>query len=225
MKPFYESKDCAAQSFEALDLEFPEHLHDHVEILLVLEGRVEVTIMERSRELKPGDCAVIFPQQIHSYHKLAESRTRLFIFDGSLTGMYLHPLRKYVPAHPFLSAQELPEDGRLALDRIYCLSCAGQEAAGSPAGEEDSPVQDLCSAWIQVLFAVIWGRLMPGRRDKSEGMELTCQVVQYVMEHFQEPLNLEWIAKELHINKNYISRIFSGQLRLSFRQYYFCGQR
>lgn len=221
MKPFYENKDCAVQSYEALDLEFPEHLHDHVEILLVLTGSVEVKIMERRQELKAGDCAVIFPQQIHSYHKPAESRTRLFIFDGALTGMYLHPVRKYIPTHPFLSARELSEDGRLALDRLYCLSCTGRgEADASPAIQKSpANAEDLCSAWIQVLFAVIWLQLMPEKREQSKGAELTCQVVQYVMEHFQEPLSLDMIARELHINKYYISHIFSNQLRISFRRY------
>ena len=76
MKPFYEDKHCAVQSFEAGNMDFPEHLHDHVEVLLVLEGRIGVRIMEQSRELGAGDCAVIFPQQIHSYRTPRESRVR-----------------------------------------------------------------------------------------------------------------------------------------------------
>lgn len=51
------------------------------------------------------------------------------------------------------------------------------------------------------------------------GMELTCQVVQYVMEHFQEPLTLELLAQELHTNKYYISHIFSNRIQINFRQY------
>lgn len=206
MKPFYENKDGMSQCFEAPDLEFPEHLHDHVELLLVLSGSVSVRIMDKCRELQAGDCAVIFPQQVHSYHTPSESRTRLFIFDSSLAGMFLHSIRKCVPANPFLSARELSGDGELALDRICrCLSEPGAE--------------ELCSAWIQVLFALAWPHLMPEKRDKSEGTALTCQVVQYVMEHFQEPLTLDALAKALHVNKYYISHIFSNQLQINFRRY------
>lgn len=258
MKLFYESKDYSVQSFEAVHMGFPEHLHDHVEILLVMEGSIVVRIMDKSRELEAGDCAVIFPQQIHSYHTPAESRTRLFIFDDSLTGRYLHAVRKCGPTQPFLSAGELPGDGVLALDRLYGLSCNKREmqAEGS-AGADNSAVgkniadventdikekltahtdvvggkstgtqkmpapnaEELCAAWIQVLFALIWHRLSPEKRSKSEGMELTCQVVQYVMEHFQEPLTLEVLARELHVNKYYISHIFSDRLQIHFRRY------
>ena len=51
MKLFYESKDYSVQSFEAVHMGFPEHLHDHVEILLVMEGSIVVRIMDKSREL------------------------------------------------------------------------------------------------------------------------------------------------------------------------------
>lgn len=258
MKPFYESKDCLIQAYESVHLEFPEHLHDHIEILLVDEGSIVVRVMDKSRLLGKGDCAVIFPQQIHSYHTPAESRTRLYIFDDSLTGRYLHAIRKCSPVQPFLSAEELSEDGVLALDRLYGLSCDKRETQTDGAvGTVDSAVdektaiaenagsepkftaytgasaekyasaqkapapnaEELCAAWIQVLFALIWHRLSPEKRSKSEGMELTCQVVQYVMEHFQEPLTLEILAQELHVNKYYISHIFSDRLQIHFRRY------
>lgn len=212
---FYEKKDCTVRSFGSVDLEFPEHLHDHMEILLVLEGSVSVRVMEMSRELKPGDCAVIFPQQIHSYSRPVGSRTRLFIFEDHLTGMYLHSVRRCVPAHPFLSAGEVPEDGRLALDRLYDLSRTEQGIRKAPS----SDAERMCSAWIQVFFSQVWSRLAPEKRNDSMGMELTCQVVQYVMEHFQEPLTLELLAQELHTNKYYISHIFSDRIQINFRQY------
>lgn len=209
MKPFYEDRHGVVYSFESENMEFPEHLHDHIEILFVLEGGIDVKIMGQSRELEAGDCAVIFPQQIHSYRTPRECRVRLFIFDSSLTGMYLHSLRKYVPACPFLPSGELPGDAVLALDRLYGLSCAGDKA------------QDvmLCSAWIQVLLALAWPGLAPVKREQSGDMELTCRLLQYVMEHFQEPLTLETLARELHVNKYYISSLFSERLGMHFRQY------
>ena len=55
MKPFYENKSSIVQCFESTNLEFPQHLHDHGEILLVMEGSITVRIMDKSRELKAGD--------------------------------------------------------------------------------------------------------------------------------------------------------------------------
>ena len=212
MNPFFENREKARQpfeSFESENMEFPEHLHNHTEILMVCSGQITVRIMEEVRELQEGDCAFIFPQQIHSYHSPAESRVRLYIFDSSLAGAYLYSLGKTVPCRPFISRGELPGDGLLALERLYALSRGGfvpRDAA-------------LCSAWIQVLFSLVWPRLALSERKLSGDMELTCGMVRYIMEHFQEDLNLESLAHELHANKYYLSNIFSGQLHTNFRQY------
>lgn len=219
MKPLYEKKDCAVESFESVNLEFPEHLHDHIEMLLVLKGRIEVQIMEKRQKLEAGDCAVIFPQQIHSYHAPEDSRVRLYIFEDSLTGMYLHSVRKCSPSRPFLAAGELAGDGALALDRLYALSCIDRKEEFPAIESLSVDVTALCSAWIQVLFALIWPRLLPVKREQSESVEITCQLVQYIMEHFQEPLTLESLARELHVNKYYISNIFSARLQTNFRRY------
>ncbi len=212
MKPFYQNQNSAVQSLEVVNMDFPEHLHDHVEILFVLEGSIAVQIMEKEQELKTGDCAVIFPQQIHSYHTPRESRTRLYIFEDSLTGRYLHSIQKHCPSHPFLSAGELPEDAVLALNRLYTLSGIGQE-------EKAGNLKELCAAWIQVLFALLWFQMAPVKRQQPEGMDLTLRIIQYIMEHFQEHLTLEILARELHVNKYYISHIFSERLQINFRRY------
>lgn len=212
MNPFFENRENAhplLESFESENMEFPEHLHNHVEILTVLSGQIGVRVMEKTGTLKKGDCAFIFPHQIHSYQRLAESRIRLYIFDSSLAGAYLYSLRKYVPSRPFVPGGELPADASLALERLYALSHEGFSPADSP----------LCCAWLQVLFALIWPLLALSERRLSEGMELTCRLVRYIMENFQEQLTLETLAHELHVNKCYLSSVFSNRLHLSFRQY------
>lgn len=226
MKLFYENRNCVMQSFEAVDLEFPEHIHDHAEILSILQGSITVQIMGQRQELKEGDCAVVFPQEIHSYHDPRNSRSRLFIFEDTLAGMYFHSMRKCRPSSPFLTAEKMSGDGALALERLYELSGGGERAKrdwavgrAAAIGRDPADVDKLCSAWVQVLFAWIWPHLAPVKREQSESMELTCRLVQYVMEHFQEPLTLETLARELHVNKYYVSNIFSGVLQTNFRGY------
>lgn len=212
MNPFFENREKIRgpfESFESENMEFPEHLHNHVEILLVRSGQVTVRIMEEVRELQEGDCAFIFPQQIHSYRSPEKSLSRLYIFDGSLAGAYLYSLGKYLPRRPFLSREELPADGALALERLYTLSRDGFLSDNAP----------LCSAWIQVLFSLVWSGLALSERKLSVDMELTCRLVRHIMEHFQEDLSLEVLAYELHANKFYLSNIFSNRLHTNFRHY------
>ena len=203
MNPFYENKETPLQISPSLNLEFPEHLHGHTEILFVREGRILVNIMGKTKELKKGDCAVVFPQKIHSYHSLGDSSSWLLIFGNTLAGSYLHSLQEYSPSTPFLPAGSLHRDVALSFERLY----------------DSSGDISLCSAWIQVLLANIMPLLSLRKENQPESMELTHRLVHYVMEHFQEPLTLEILAKELHINKYYLSHIFSGRLHINFRGY------
>lgn len=207
MNPFYENKESPLQISPSLNMEFPEHLHRHTEILFVREGSIRVNIMGQSKELKKGDCAVIFPQKIHSYHSPCNCLSWLLIFGNSLAGSYLHSLQEYSPAAPFLPADSLHGDVALAFERLH-------EFSGDISGKIS-----LCSAWIQVLLANIMPLLSLQKENQPESMDLTHRLVHYVMEHFQEPLTLEILAKELHVNKYYLSHIFSGRLHMNFREY------
>ena len=73
--------------------------------------------------------------------------------------------------------------------------------------------------WIQVVLAYLFPRLTLCEDESPENMDLTYRLVQYIMEHFQEPLTLEELAKKLHVNKYYLSHTFSGRLQMSFREY------
>ena len=52
-----------------------------------------------------------------------------------------------------------------------------------------------------------------------ESTDLTWRLIQYIGEHFQEPLSLEGLARELHVNKFYLSHTFSRKLQMNFREY------
>ena len=75
------------------------------------------------------------------------------------------------------------------------------------------------SAWIQVLLSLLTPSLHLQERDLSSDTGITYQLIHYISEHFQEPLSLDWLARELHISKYYLSHIFSDRLQMNFRQY------
>ncbi len=56
-------------------------------------------------------------------------------------------------------------------------------------------------------------------RDVQAQTDIGYQIISYISNHFQESLTLERIARELHFNKYYISRVFSGKLHCSFHEY------
>jgi AraC-like DNA-binding protein len=57
------------------------------------------------------------------------------------------------------------------------------------------------------------------RVETVQDLNLIQTILAYVDIHFMEPLTLEQVAKELGISKFLLSRIFSEQLHISFRDY------
>ena len=205
---YYEKRERKLQVVLSQNMRFPEHLHEDIELLLVRRGQIEVNVMGERRILCAGDCAVIFPEQIHSYHSREESTVQLLIFDASLSGVYRNVMQKYRPEDPFLSSQRLDSDVRLAFDRIL----AAWE-------RHEANELEVARAWIQVILALIMPSLSLAERKKEEGADVTCRLVSYITEHYQEQLTLEVLARELHVNKFYLSHIFSDRLKVNFRQY------
>lgn len=205
MNPFFETQEGSLRIVISEQFSFPEHLHTHTEFLYVLEGRTEVSILDKHYPLSQKDCFLIFPGQIHSYHSFEENKVMILIFDTSITGSLQHFLQNDLPGNPHVHAADVPPDVALALERL------------SRPDVMDNP--SLGAAWIQVLLSLLLPKLALTKKDQSVNETLTYQLVQYMVEHFREPLTLDSLAKALHVNKYYLSHIFSEKLHISFPRY------
>ena len=215
MNPFYEKKEKKLEFYNNPHLSFPEHLHEHIEILFVKEGSVEVTVSEKCNDLTVGDCAVIFPGQIHSYHCLEKGAFLLLLFDPSLSESYTHIIRKALPESAFIQKDAISSDVSLAFERLLLLFY--KQTSVSPLQKDHSLA--LASAWIHVILANLMPLLQLKERKQSENTELTQRLVIYIMEHFREPLSLDLLAEQLHVSKYYLSHVFSAYFKMGFRQY------
>ena len=205
MSPFYEQQKGKLHIEISRNLSFPEHLHSHTEFLYMLEGETELSVGETVYPMHQGDCAIIFPGKVHGYHSVSDNRIWLLVFDTSLTASFQYILQKYFPVCPFLPAGTISPDVLLAIDRLYCTDMEKNSALGS--------------AWIQIILAHTVPRLELTEKKQPESENLTYQLIHYMAEHFQEPLSLDSLAKALHVNKYYLSHIFSEKLHMSFPRY------
>lgn len=205
MNPFYEQQKQNLRTTILNSLTFPEHLHAHMEFLYVQEGCTRVSVGSSSYEMKKGDCALVFPGQVHSYHASEANRTWLLIFDTNVTASFQYLLQKFRPVCPYLPADCVDPDVILAVDRLSSINMDKDPA--------------LAAAWIQIILSHILPQLELIEKKQPENEDLTYQLIHYMAEHFQEELSLDSLAKALHVNKYYLSHIFSEKLHISFPQY------
>lgn len=204
MQPFYEKKDEEFRCLFSADMTFPAHLHHAAELVFVQDGSLTVTAQDQTKILRKNEAALIFPETIHSYLTQDFSRSVLCVFSPSRAKEYYHLLCRKQPKCPFFSSPASDADLVTAFERM--LRYANQSLSVS-------------EAWLNLILAYLMSEAVLIPRDNRSRSDIGYQIISYISNHFQEPLTLDQVALELHFNKYYISRTFSGRLHCSFHEY------
>lgn len=207
--PFYEYDHNQPFASSTCQLDFPPHLHNCPEMVLVRSGALKAQIGDREYTLGAGDLAVILSNVTHSYQTLSPSEGTaidLLICGHSpqaapprqLAGGTLEePIKSIVSYHP---------------DVAYAFSALLAEANNA----ESAPV---VAAYLQIL----WHRLLPSL-DITDAMlpatsNLVATLITLITERFRSPLSLDSLSKELGVCRFHISRIFTQVLHTGFYEY------
>lgn len=202
---FYERRSENTFIGPLCDVPFPLHVHDVVEIVCVTQGEVAMTVGGDALDVAPGDIAVVFPNVSHSFEYVSPDADGLaMIFVPDAISEFTHAFRCQTAADPLLKGDVKAP----MLDRVIAMI------------KEELPKDDALRLgylhlFLSYLFTCI--RLKPVDKPMFSGASL--QVLQYISEHFTEPLSLESTARALGISRIHLSHIFSQQLRINFRQY------
>ncbi len=168
MIPFYENPTDSLRAFTSNNLTFPLHLHTQLEILYIVSGQMEFSVNQHTTILQARDCAVIFPNQMHSYTSThGDNRTMTIICDLNLCGSYLNSLTKYQPAVPFIRACDLHKDVSYSMESLLTETQSEQSTA-------------VYQAFVQIILARIFPKLTLIKNTHSDSYNLTSEIAQYM---------------------------------------------
>lgn len=193
---------------------FPAHLHSNIEIVWLEQGELQVIVNNQSHLMTSGDLFIAFPHQIHQYAPPASDDEAVPFCQGimiicpvTICGDFQQNLTGSHPGCPFLPAPSIHPDVVYAL---HSLLQTTSDIHGQLM---------VIQAYIQLILA----RTMPlfnlQKNKDSQPPSQTALLIQYISEHFTEPLSLDLLASELHVSKYCISRMFSDKLHTSFTNY------
>ena len=204
---FYERRNEDVFAGIICDHPFPSHVHDVVEIVCLLSGIIDMTVAGKKLRLLPGDVAIAFPVVPHSYDAVSEDANGLtLIFSPDTIIEFYHTFRTMRPLTPLLPASE--QAAELAAIIRGFLNVATKDQNNS-----------LKLGYLHLFLSYLFSCLPMNPVDKRARSGMSFQVLQYISEHFTEPLTLESTAHALGISRIHLSHIFSQQLHINFRQY------
>ncbi len=199
------------------------HHHDFYELYFLLAGDVTYTIESRQYHLMPGDMLLISPRELHQIcirPEMSSYERYVLWVDPQLLSQYSTPLsdltRNLNPAKPNRSnlLRMKPEDSA----RLQQLFQQLWQVA-----EADSYGSDLLrsSLLIQLLVTInqLADRTGDAFQEATRSSQAVSQVVDYINQHYSEPLSLDSLAELVYVSKYHLSHEFNRQVGTSVYRY------
>ncbi len=199
------------------------HHHDFYEIYFLISGDVTYTIESRQYHVMPGDLLLISPRELHQIcirpEMSAYERYVLWV-DPQLLSSYSTSLsdltRNLDPTGPIQGnlLRMGPEEHQNLLKLFQQL---WQES------ESDGYGSDLLRSSLLVQLLVHINRLADrsgsSYEEATRSSHAVSQVVDYINQHYSEPLSLDSLAELVYVSKYHLSHEFNRQVGTSVYRY------
>lgn len=209
MAAFYENKRIPVSSTKGDRLSDEPHLHNHLEVVFLLEG-ASGTLCETAEDtIQPGDVFISFPNQVHCYPKVGNGHAKhlIFIFSPIVCSEFKDLFHRMIPTRSVVRKEELDPEIPILAQKIY-------EENG-----KDTPYREVITRGYLIAFLGKLFRSMEFREEKQSDGTLLKSILNYCNKYYTEPLSLDRLSTELNVGKYHISHIFSKKLKLSFPDY------
>ena len=177
------------------DLNFPPHLHRSFEFVYVEEGELQITLDGRESAIRSGEIAIIAPNRLHSYRTPVCSISYLCIFSPD----YCYDL------YTFMLENE-PDAPVFRLE--------------DPAVIAQLSAPDISLFRIKSVLYAIAGQFLScqtfHRRETGGDGALPERVIDWLQQHFREPITLKDLAAYTGYHYNYLSAWLHRQMNIGF---------
>ena len=191
--PYYTERMFLAQNRE--NVTCPVHRHLFAEWIYVEQGSMTILLENRRLVLNAGESLFCMPFQAHGFLHERPSHSRIFTFLADMAEEFSSAIRGKSPASPVFTPSP-----RLA------------EAAIDFCDDNDSLTR---KAFLYPLCREIL-RSCRFRENGDQPETPVLQAMNYMLDHYNEPITLVSTAAALGYSSKYLSRAFSRSAGVSF---------
>ncbi len=210
----------SASQIDAYYTEHPRMLHSHkeyAELLYVRKGTGVYIVDEKRYDIKPGDLIVTNAGVAHDEDP--QCSQDLYTYSCAISNVQMKELalNHLIPPGvcPVLETGEYADTVESMMGMLFAL-------LSSSAGSMDETCHYITAALLSLILKHIVPNA-PMEEDQSEeqstGELLTARVKKYIDEHYEEPLTLQSIGDDLHVNMYYLSHVFKETTGYAPMQY------
>lgn len=206
MLPYYEKKGTDIHLRKSKLLGCAKHLHNHIELAIVLKGRTMAFADDKGGVLCESHAFIAFPNQVHYFaDDFGDFDHVLFIFPANKIASFNKIFSKKTPVQPIV---------KIDLEKILPIINIALEAQDKKGKYYETVVENSLSIILAHIF-----EKMELEDVKKRNMSAIQSILIYCSEHYNEDITLAKIAENTHMSKYYISHIFSKEIGISMSEY------
>lgn len=178
------------------------HFHSHIELLVVIDGEVEVTVNDHQKLLRGGEVAIALSYDAHQFRTEEPAPGLSIIIPTDMCPEFLAAVGDRANTSPFLKDQEL-------FDTIYaCYNSI-----------RNSPNPLWTKGQVYQLLGAVLKHMQLDKKEEASDPKLLTALLMYLNAHYTEEISLDTIAADLGYNPSYLSRCFKAKLRIGIPGY------
>ena len=176
------------------------HIHQFAELILMLDGTMNVLVGNRTETIHGGQFALILPFQLHGYTSEEENHLVIYTFSPKLISTFMQNAEGKTGERAVFDAS--PISRQMFIDYIT----REKKSADAALYTVLSCIYSMLADFTQQV------RLIPSPPDTN----VISKLLMYMREHFQTDITLEAVAHAIGYNANYLSRCIRSSFGLNY---------
>lgn len=188
------------------------HWHQCCEILFVHGGQGSIVVNQQMYDIRPGMLFFFQPYQLHRISSDVSPECpfirTIFYLDPLTAEHLLQGFSKRKAVFSALWQRDNPYCGFDLRDRIETVEWFYQNYNELRMKSSEEDPEDITMLLLQLLSCLGTGEQSLIHAGEPRNLRYSEQIMNWIEAHYQEEVNLEQLAEEIHLSKSYVSRIF-----------------
>lgn len=176
------------------------HTHNHLELFYIVDGKGQFLIQDQLYPVKPNNLVIINPNVTHTEVSLNAQPLEYIVLG--IEGIELATSENSNGQFSILDHFE-------GVEISGCLRNILREMEQKNTGYED-----VCQAYMEILIIRLMRNTalaVPKEPQVVFGNRQCAAVKRYIDLHFKEPMTLDQLAEDAHMDKYYLSHVFKRE--------------
>lgn len=194
----------------------PPHWHDHIEIIYMLEGEIQIQCETREMHVKAEELIVLNSKEIHSIWSTKNQALVLQVSDKIL--------EKYVPDYELLQFQVVQKPKHPAeVTKLEQLKKICHDMYVIYEIRPDGYLLKFNSLLYDLLFTLVHSysvKLVEKEVSRNhKNREKMKEILTYLDKYHGEVLTVQSVAEHFNYNPDYLSRLMKKQIGMTVSEY------